>query len=139
MAEDYESSMNDATASKNEIEIVSASETDEAYDLDHIQKSLQRSYVLNDKTGRFNLCMTCLICKRTFPALSTAVRHARTHAQSKPFGCDKCGKKFTQEGNRNLHKNTGVCARRQLNHAYLQGWNSKEIFNIVKVKTRPSL
>ena len=81
-------------------------------DLEHIKMSLQRSYVLNEKTGRFNLCMTCLICKSTFPALSTAVRHTRTHAQSRPFQCEKCGKRFTQEGNRNLHRDTGVCDRR---------------------------
>ena len=106
-------------------------------DLDEVEKRLQRSYVLSTKTGRFNLCMTCLICRRTFPALSTAVRHARTHAQLKPFGCDRCGKRFTQEGNRNLHVKTEVCSRRQLLQAYLSGWNEKEIFKIVKVRKRP--
>ena len=56
-------------------------QTEKIDDLEEIEKCLQRTYVLSKKTGRFNLCMTCLVCNKTFPALSTAVRHARTHAK----------------------------------------------------------
>ena len=33
-------------------------------DVDLLMSNLQRSYVMNAKTGRLKLCLTCMICKR---------------------------------------------------------------------------
>ena len=74
-------------------------QTQEEKDADQIEKALQRSFVMDETTGRFSQRLTCLICKKAFDRLCNAKCHVRIHFNDRPYECKVCGKTFTQKGN----------------------------------------
>ena len=84
----------------------------EDLDKEKIMDALQRSFVLDEKSGRLTQRLTCRICNKSFPRLCNAASHVRIHFNARPYKCERCGLGFTQKGNWATHVRKGTCQRR---------------------------
>ena len=77
-----------------------------------VRRMLVRSFAINKRTGRKNQVLTCSECGHQFAKMSNGIDHALLHFRQKPHSCHRCGKRFTQQGNRNRHVANQICERR---------------------------
>ena len=95
--------------SDGEVDSSSSSVPDQDIDMEQVNNTLQRNFVLDEDSGRFCQRLTCLVCKKYFKRLCNAVSHVRIHFNARPYKCKYCGVRFTQKGNRETHVQKKVC------------------------------
>ena len=111
------------TETEKEEEVSSCDEGSEDVGFDDIKvdqviQTLQRSYVLNEKSGRLSQRFTCLKCKKVYPMLYSAVAHVRVHFETgKPLNCKRCKQTFSQINSRYIHLRTSLCAQKRFKKA----------------------
>ena len=58
---------------------------------------------LNPKSGRQNITFKCKFCPFSTPKKVIIANHLRIHWNEKPYKCEVCGQRFSQQGNRSRH------------------------------------
>ena len=78
----------------------------------HMKRHMETHKVeIRNKTGCLKKSKTCSICLKTFPTPSKLERHVLVHLGIKPFACNLCDRRFTQE----IHLKTHM----KISHKYI--------------------